>query len=479
MRRRAHILNLFAGAIIALFVTGCGGCGGGEVPGTGGDSRPGDGCSADADCESGLRCDATGVCVYQRCDDAPDPEAFCAEALGLEATQVECDGGDGSCTQRKVGIGALCTMDAQCDFGLICAEDVCVETCRSSVSCPVAGEACVARASGPEKYCQPSPGCGAFADPTAHCADRLGLRPDLVLCGDDGECVPRALSTGAVCRFDAQCEQEVCEGGLCGVPCEADEDCPRQEICQTRRGGGPTRVCQPGSCDESLRPRIYCQNQLNTEDAYCNGTQGVCEESPPFITGIFMVEDTTGTAACTDSFGEGAAPGVDLWWAGVFARDAEIGGAGIPEQRARARMRHLDLGYGPNGNAFITARPFAAEMPPYMIKPSNGCPPPDIEPHPSAVLSLGCGGRIFFDFIDQDRATVRLTEEDILAFGEIAPVCTEEMPGQSMETAAVYWCSDEDAVLDGDYLSCDTEMPVTFDPMFGGFVAEIQILEEL
>lgn len=446
-------------ALAALALASCGGRGP-SVPPTGGSIPPGGGCERDDDCENGLSCQG-GVCDFTRCNRAPSPQQWCATRLGVELERAVCEEGSGQCELLAAGIGGPCDDDGGCEFGLICEGERCVETCTSSASCVTAGHACLERAAGGAKFCQPSPGCDALDDPIAHCADVLGLPASLVACGEGGQCAPVTLPTGASCRFDAQCEEGVCHETLCASPCEGDVDCPGGEVCRARGGDLEGRVCAVATCRDQSDPDAYCVELLGDELAQCDFA-GECEVVTPTIAyDAIMIEDVTSGEACASTVDGQGEPGADLMYALLLDWEtAEIQGYGAVLFRER--------GDEPAGNGFDNTSHIAGGPPPFSFDLMSGCPLDDPPFNARTVYSMGCGGRVAVGFFSLDGAPMRLDEDHLLLVGEFSPECADtQQRVASGDAISLYGCTDRAGVFEREeFASCTGEVASEDEPPF-------------
>ena len=455
-----------------IFLSGCGGCGG-SVPKTGGTQKPGQGCQSSQDCENGLFCEAN-ACVYERCNSAPDPIAFCAERLDVSQERAVCDSGTGDCSIMRSSVGGPCEGDDICVFGSICEEGACIETCVSSASCRTTGEVCIERTGGGAKYCQPSPGCASFEDPVAHCSDVLGVEPEDVSCNSDsGECEVYERDPGEPCRFDAQCAGEaVCEEMACTTLCTEDSDCSVNRICQPRLGDTDAKICQIESCLFAPDPDLYCFQQLGDDTAYCD-FEGVCQRDVSLTGQIIMVFDDSIGEPCSETIpgtGGGASPGLDLTYAVVTNGfgDSVLG---------TGRVVAFEPGVGPGGNAFVDGDPFGVNSPAFSdIDQDTGCVSTTTtgSDYPE-FRSLGCGGAIAFEFFTDQGAPVLLDEEKLMLIGEHGSVCSPDFFEEDL--SLVYLCRDPTAVREQqDMSSCD--LLLDSEQFDGIIIAYLYALEE-
>lgn len=428
---------------------------GGKVASPRGETPPGAGCTSSDQCQSGLACEA-GACVYQRCNNAPQPDAWCAEKLGVMASEAQCERGSGECIRLLGGSGEACGADDQCIFGFVCEQQQCQDTCTSSASCRVQGESCVARASGGVKTCQPTPSCLEQPDPRAFCAAEFGLLSEEVECAPDGICAPIKNTTGFPCRFDMQCTQEICERQRCTAPCEDDSTCRFGEVCSRRLGEANQKVCQTATCRDADSPDEFCAEQEGP-GSRCN-LFGECE-SFELSYGVFvLIEDITTGAECESSLADVYEPGTDLMYLGAYAGDPE------DDSIATARIKYAEQGMLTQPNTLVTYGHLEATLLEERLNPETGCLRDVKVPEPGEVYSMGCGGRMVVSFVDTEGAPVRITQNTELLIGEFEPVCMSGGTRRDRinETFTVSICTDTNAVATGaDYSSCTLSMSLT------------------
>ena len=429
-----------------------------------GDTPPGEACSSDAVCQNGLRCDPqTSQCVYERCNNAPDPEAFCAAQLGASLKAATCERGSGSC-QRVLGqLDQPCSADEQCVFGLVCEPDRCVETCRSSASCRVANTSCLPRVQGEAlQLCLPTPPCDGLVNPRAFCAAELGLEPWEARCAPGGTCEPVILEDGAMCRFDAQCSSSICEGSYCLAPCEEDSECYDDEACRVRLGQSGLKACQPRICSDYEEADARCVELLG-EGAFCSPF-GECELEQANYGAVVLIEDVSSGEACSSQINEIYDPGIDLMYLGAYLNSDALGGdQDFDEaQLVWPRVLHVEPGSFEVENTLVDYS--MIENPPALrrIDPETGCFRGDRELEYGQVYSMGCGGKIVVSFIDEMNRPVKLGPLSELLIGEFEPICAGDAPRQrGSEQLRVAICSDTNAVANQrDYTSCTVEMIV-------------------
>lgn len=436
---------LLVGAL-ALFACGP------QVPKTKGTQKSGQSCASSSECENGLAC-VEQRCDFERCNSALDPQQWCALRLGVEPSLAQCDSGNGSCVALKPMVGGPCQQDEACNFGSICVQGACVETCVSSASCPISTEACIARAEGgAQRHCQPSPGCQAFEDAAGFCADALGLNAQDVMCDrSSGECTARKMLPGVACRFDDQCVAgSVCEQSRCITLCERDEDCaPDVESCSPRIATKAGRICQLKSCASAPDPDAHCVQELGSPDAYCD-FDGECALDVSLTGQIILLSDLGAQPEiCAEQVNERAAPGLDITYAMALDYDFNVLGYGRPVV--------IKPGVGPEGNDFTrSAHLDMTGVSLDDIDTDTGCLKGEDNFTRRKVLSLGCGGKLALEFFSQVGAPLMLTEDTLITIGEAGPVCGG---ASAQDRGEVHLCRDVFAVRGREDLStCTTKL---------------------
>ncbi|MBT8454186.1 MAG: PKD domain-containing protein [Deltaproteobacteria bacterium] len=177
-------------------------------------------------------------------DDPTAPETtYTCRTAGSHAVRVEVsdDSFDYCISDWTVAITCVsgdapeCELDADCDAGEVCEQNVCVPDveCNVDADCD-AGEICLVNVCVPDVECNVDQDCGA-----GDVCFQNECIPDLE-CSVDGDCAPGEVCEGNVCipdlecRVDADCATgEICVGNVCvpDVECNIDQDCPAGEIC--------------------------------------------------------------------------------------------------------------------------------------------------------------------------------------------------------------------------------------------------------
>lgn len=246
--------------------------------------------------------------------------------------------------KRILGLCLVCLASA----GLFaaCGDDA-AETCESDADCAT-GEACLADGT-----------CALVCTSDAECP---GSETCQVLEGDpEGRSVCFTPAGGGGCTTDANCAAgEAClDDGSCALVCTSDAECASDETCQVLEGDDQGR--------------------------------SVCFTAPETESYLFMeIQDATNpdTTECTT----GSDPGSDVFAIDVFDdTGAQVGyGAGVGLAQG--------VGAENNANTFYTV--VDSETPAgFCDTPENN------EFSADTVVSLGCGGSLFVEFLSIDDGT--------------------------------------------------------------------------
>ncbi|MBX7099957.1 MAG: hypothetical protein K1X89_19735 [Myxococcaceae bacterium] len=203
-------------------------------------------------CDSVVRC-APGLSCYEaRCVEPPLPGSACLERLCTDDAYCAGTADGGRCTSR-LGPGASCTDDEQCQAGTICEEVTarCAPLKLSSAGsgcgprqqCP-AGTACLGGSGLDLGTCQSPKATGQACGSASECAPHLSCvarEP-----GAGTTCGPH-IPAGGACVDDADCELfAVCKSGTClGLPLTG-ESCTN------------TLRCLVGPCAGNLDAGVRC-----------------------------------------------------------------------------------------------------------------------------------------------------------------------------------------------------------------------------
>ncbi len=460
------VLNQWFMCLVALAMFSCAslaGCGKGTTSPPRGDAPPGSGCQSSNECQGGLSC-VDGACTYERCNSAHDPDQWCKEqnSTDTDALDLVCERGTGDCVEIFGEIGESCTRDAQCNFGLVCHEQRCVETCVSSASCREEDTACLPRedaASG--SVCQTSPSCISVEEPDAFCQDVLGVAERLAQCNlTTGECEVVQLWDGAFCRFDAQCISGVCEDRECTSTCESDDDCYSMKVCRPRLGESMVQVCQNLTCLDELDPDNYCVQEIGSQSAFCSFS-GECELAEQDYGVFVMIEDTGSGAACESRVAGVFEPGTDLMYIFLF-QDLEGGDSAAT---TTTEVLFVEQGTSEVENTLVSYEHLSDPVDLELFSEGDGCyNSVDKAPTPETVYSMGCGGRMVVNF-SRGGQPVRLNEFSEIVIGDYGPACanaaSEREDGDSFD---VFLCTNTNAVANSlDFSSCTHQLVIEDD----------------
>ena len=214
-------------------------------------------CAVDADCDDGLPC-TRDQCVDAACVSSDDP-ALCDD--GDPCTEDACSGGQ---CAHPAGTGELCDDGDPCTVGDVCAAGTCA---------------------GAPVVCDHGPGpCATGVCSGGQCS----YAPDDALCGDENPCTLDTCDGSGHCVYapvagacddgDPCTSGDACDGGGClgvAVPCDDGDPCTDD-------------VCVEGACE--FTPRDCDDGVACTTDA-CDGgdctsvpDDGPCDDANPCTT---------------------------------------------------------------------------------------------------------------------------------------------------------------------------------------------------
>ncbi|HXJ23164.1 MAG TPA: hypothetical protein VMT03_23300 [Polyangia bacterium] len=147
--------------------------------------------------------------------------------------------------QSTVGLGALCTADAQCSAGR-CVDGVCCNT--TAAACP-ACQAC--NVSGHAGSCSPVPAGAMCGAPSCSAGMQVSAR----VCDGAGNCPPATTTP---------CDPFVCGPTACKLTCASAADCISGDYCDAA-----------GSCQTEKAPGTACGSTSECATGVC-GAEGVC-----------------------------------------------------------------------------------------------------------------------------------------------------------------------------------------------------------
>ena len=186
----------------------------------------------------------------------------CALAMGCGRTVSGDPAVDGGAAE--VLVPPECSADAECDDGVSCTADRCLEARCVRVAVPSRcgdGTVCDDVRGCVDPRCRDG-GTACEADGGVVCVDLVSSATDCGRCGvrcragdvcDRGACVPRARGPSARCRRASDClEPYTCDvdlGGVCALPCAPGDAAAEALAC----GVGATCLSLDGSMGRCLR----------------------------------------------------------------------------------------------------------------------------------------------------------------------------------------------------------------------------------
>ena len=352
------------------------------------------------------------------------------------------------------------------------------DTCVTDDQCEVEGETWFCETQRCVPACQPQ------ADPTG-CAD--GERCDLRPSGLAGHICLEEPAPGDDCAFDEDCPQDLlCEDQICVLGCTVSEDCDLlDETCAPRPSGNAGRVClvqaeekcidaaEPDgfcaalyddttwTCDFDNRqcvqpeegclaeedPNQFCQDQLNAQDAFCDSTTSTCVDGSTLRPTVLQIRDESSGEACTSvAMNNQRDPGSDI----VFAELRDGTGQTL------GYARYLGDAIRIEDNDFVGLPSwFENGSSPSLL--GDDCPAEGADGYLSddTVVTLGCGGALFVQFVDADGAPLPLRTGYQVVVSEYGPRCSQTgATDDGADRYAVGLCTDADAARMGDDAGC-------------------------
>jgi hypothetical protein len=269
--------------------------------------------------------------------------------------------------------------------------------CSDGYACDVETLECVLA---PEGSCASSQDCALGA----YCA---GITEE----GERGTCVKFSCvderDPDAYCAMEAPntiCDMaaKVCVRDPNAPACVTSADCGADKVCTTLGGSA-----QCVSADCSLQPTTFCDNvQPGT---VCDMATKRCAAQPAESPRYVMIQDMSMGASC-DSMTEGGLrdAGSDITYIELYDKFDEIAGYG----------RAVRYAQGDGGVDTTSAGIFDGAARPLE---SDGCPAGGLSQQ--SVVSLGCGGALFVEFIGAGGGAVKLVSGFHVRVGEYGPYC--------------------------------------------------------
>lgn len=227
-------------------------------------------CESAGPCETGVCNPQTGQCEYSRIEGCCVAPIDCVEFEEPPARCYEYDCIESSCTQVRVGGDNCCLLDADCDDGLVCTEDVCDFATGDCSNLPIITD---------------PPCCGTAPD----CPDRACFAKSC----ENNQCVYTPAPSADCCFQDTDCDDEnPCTTGTCNVETNECTYEPIDGCCQADADCDDANPCTSGSCDIETSKCSYeeidgcCLDDADCEDSnkctidLCDPDSNVCSYDP-------------------------------------------------------------------------------------------------------------------------------------------------------------------------------------------------------
>lgn len=277
-----------------------------------------------------------------------------------------------------------CSFDTDCATGEACLQPPADDN-RCVTDCSADANAC-----GEGSECSDRFGTG---DATQVCV------PDDLLCSQDEDC-PGDITCGG----DGFCDI----GGDTEPECTSDSDCDEAagEVCDTA-----AEMCVSACTDN---------DDCDGEDV-CNTETGFCESTGTIAYRYIEVTDTTDieSDACVNP--SDADPGSDFLTAEILidGQDAGIWAKAV-------NWAPIDTDESGNTNALSSPPTHVVDgvAPSYSI--DTGECPDSFAGNDDEIMALGCGGKIWLEFVDSDGASVEIPTDgsaDIYVYEFGSPLC--------------------------------------------------------
>jgi hypothetical protein len=185
------------------------------------------------------------------------------------------------------------------------------------------------------------------------------------------------------------------------------------------------------ACGEEDTPRPACSTDAEcaqeTDGAVCDQLTKTCRAPAPAASRYIMVLDvSTDPKACEAVVGDVVGSGADITFVSLSGPRDLVGlGRAVAYTKGSGRVDNTDPDILKN----------------MMISTFVGDECPDDGYSPATVLSLGCGGALFVEFIGRDGAAVTMSPELRVYVGEYGEVC-DQREGELKDNYEVYLCDD-------------------------------------
>jgi Cys-rich repeat protein len=300
------------------------------------------------------------------------------------------------------------------------------------------------------------------------------LLSNLLLIGLTGTMFATTGCPSDECTTDADCaEGEVCntETSACETPtpsgCAKDSDCTVEgERCLDITDG--TGTCRaPANCREQADPDGFCNAM--TAGQVCRDMMCVTPAPTTEFRYILIKDVSTGEAACKSTAGvpRKPDPGSDIMWASLDNADGEEIGFGKAVKFVQGTTQTTEPNGYPNATTVLSG-----SMP---TLDNNGCPSGDGDNNrfnPNTVVSLGCGGELFVEFIGTNNMVVLIENGFAVSVGEYAQFCNAA-GGDAMgsDRYEVYLCETNIGAMPE---SSNCTVKLTAMPL-GGIMAPVKV----
>jgi hypothetical protein len=281
-------------------------------------------------------------------------------------------------------------------------------------------------------------------------------------CPEETDCTVDAdCATGETCNT----ETSTCEVGGCAD----DAACTTAgELCFGEdEAAGTLGECRaPADCSEAANPNEFCN--AATAGQVCNLTSKMCEVPAPTdeYRYILIKDVSTGAAACDSNPAAGGSdPGSDIMWA--------ILNDGQGQEVGYGKSAKFEAGTS-DGDANTYNKPETVLTGESPAIDADLCPA-EVDNkrfRDDSVVALGCGGKLFVEFIGTDMMTTLVEDGFSVEVGEYAAFCNAA-GGDPMgsDRYDVYLCRTEVGAMPTE-ADCATKLNTTSQ---GGILAPVTV----